>query len=95
MVRYLLASSIRIYQFAHLQYVAEIKGWAMFVSIQNYYKLIDQEKGMEIDRYCNMTGVRLIGISTFLSFSQRNRFAVSSIKQTVGPTGAEAQQTCT
>ena len=62
MVRYIGASSMWAYQFAHMQHIAETKGWTKFVSMQNHYNLIYREEEREMNRYCNMNGVGLIPV---------------------------------
>lgn len=43
-VRYIGASSMRTWQFALMNEVAEKKGWTKFVSMQNEYSLIYREE---------------------------------------------------
>jgi aryl-alcohol dehydrogenase-like predicted oxidoreductase len=62
MVRYIGASSMWTYQFAHMQHIAESKGWTKFVSMQNHYNLIYREEEREMNKYCNMNGVGLIPV---------------------------------
>ncbi|KAK9427501.1 NADP-dependent oxidoreductase domain-containing protein [Lipomyces doorenjongii] len=59
-VRYIGASSMWCYQFAMLQHVAERKGWAKFVLMQDQYNLLYREEEREMIPYCNFTGVGLI-----------------------------------
>ncbi|KAK9365038.1 NADP-dependent oxidoreductase domain-containing protein [Lipomyces kononenkoae] len=59
-VRYIGASSMRCYQFAMLQHVAEKNGWAKFVLMQDQYNLLYREEEREMIPYCNLTGVGLI-----------------------------------
>jgi 1-deoxyxylulose-5-phosphate synthase len=47
-VRYLGASSMWAWQFAKMQYVAQLHGWAKFVSMQNQYSLMQREEEREM-----------------------------------------------
>lgn len=47
-VRYIGASSMRTWQFAMLNEVAERRGWTKFVSMQNEYSLLYREEVIEI-----------------------------------------------
>lgn len=67
MVRYIGASSMWTFQFAHMQHIAEIKGWTKFVSMQNHYNLIYREEEREMNKYCNKNGVALIPWAPFAS----------------------------
>jgi aryl-alcohol dehydrogenase-like predicted oxidoreductase len=59
-VRYIGASSMKTYEFAQLQFVAEKNGWTKFISMQNQYNLIYREEEREMNAFCNETGVELI-----------------------------------
>ncbi|KAI0204628.1 aldo-keto reductase [Astrocystis sublimbata] len=59
MVHYIGASSMWTYEFAMMQHIAEKKGWAKFISMQNHYNLIYREEEREMIPYCKMTGVGL------------------------------------
>ncbi|KAK7452146.1 hypothetical protein VKT23_012251 [Stygiomarasmius scandens] len=59
-VRYLGASSMRAWQFAMLNEIAEKKGWTKFVSMQNEYSLLYREEEREMNAYCNYNGIGLI-----------------------------------
>ncbi|KAK9462696.1 NADP-dependent oxidoreductase domain-containing protein [Lipomyces oligophaga] len=59
-VRYIGASSMWAYEFAQLQHIAEKRGWAKFISMQNCYNLIYREEEREMNPFCNLTGVGLI-----------------------------------
>lgn len=43
-VRYIGASSMRAWQFAELNHVAEKNGWTKFISMQNEYSLLYREE---------------------------------------------------
>jgi aryl-alcohol dehydrogenase-like predicted oxidoreductase len=59
-VRYIGASSMRTWQFAHLNAVAEKNGWTKFVSMQNQYSLLYREEEREMIPYCKFNGIGLI-----------------------------------
>ena len=58
-VRYLGASSMYAYQFASMQYTAQINGWTRFVSMQNLYNLVWREEERDMNAFCHDTGVGL------------------------------------
>lgn len=62
-VRYIGASSMKAYQFAKLQFIAEKHNWTKFVSMQNQYSLIYREEEREMIPFCKETGVGLIPYS--------------------------------
>jgi len=55
--RYLGASSMHAYQFATMQHVAERNGWTKFVSMQNLYNLVWREEELQMNAFCQDTGV--------------------------------------
>lgn len=59
-VRYIGASSMRTWQFAMMNEVAEKKGWTRFVSMQNEYSLLYREEEREMIPYCRFNGIGLI-----------------------------------
>ena len=46
--RYIGASSMRAWQFAKLQHIAEMHGWTKFVSMQDQYSLLQREEEREM-----------------------------------------------
>jgi 1-deoxyxylulose-5-phosphate synthase len=46
--RYLWASSMRAWQFAKMQHVAEVNGWTKFVSMQDQYSVMHREEEREM-----------------------------------------------
>ncbi len=58
--RYIGASSMWAWQFAHMQHVAERHGWTKFVSMQNHYNLAYREEEREMIPLCRSQGVGLI-----------------------------------
>jgi aryl-alcohol dehydrogenase-like predicted oxidoreductase len=65
-VNYIGASSMWTYQLAMMQAVAERRGWTKFVSMQNHYNLLYREEEREMNKYCDLTGVGLIPVSSCL-----------------------------
>jgi aryl-alcohol dehydrogenase (NADP+) len=59
-VRYIGASSMFGYQFARSLYLADLKGWTRFISMQNHYNLIYREEEREMNKLCVEEGVGLI-----------------------------------
>jgi aryl-alcohol dehydrogenase-like predicted oxidoreductase len=56
-VRYIGASSMYTYQFLDMQHIADKRGWAKFISMQNYHNLIYREEEREMMPACKSTGV--------------------------------------
>ncbi|KAK9427610.1 hypothetical protein V1505DRAFT_284775, partial [Lipomyces doorenjongii] len=56
-VRYIGASCMWCFQ-----HVAEKKGWAKFVLMQDQYNLLYLEEKREMIPYCNLTGVGFLGV---------------------------------
>jgi aryl-alcohol dehydrogenase-like predicted oxidoreductase len=59
-VRYLGASSMWVWQFAQMQYVADLNGWTRFISMQDQYSLIMREEEREMHPFCVDQGVGVI-----------------------------------
>ncbi|MDH5505942.1 MAG: aldo/keto reductase [Anaerolineae bacterium] len=59
-VRYIGASSMYAWQFVKAQYLADLKGWTRFVSMQNHYNLVYREEEREMNPFCVDQGVGLI-----------------------------------
>ncbi|KAI5892497.1 Aldo/keto reductase [Schizophyllum commune H4-8] len=59
-VRYIGASSMRAWQFALLNEVAEKHNWTKFVSMQNEYSLLYREEEREMLAYCKYHGIGVI-----------------------------------
>ncbi|KAK1232577.1 hypothetical protein PQX77_004288 [Marasmius sp. AFHP31] len=66
-VRYIGASSMRTWQFAHLNEVASRNGWTRFVSMQNQYSLLYREEEREMLAYCKFHGIGVIPYSPLKS----------------------------
>jgi aryl-alcohol dehydrogenase (NADP+) len=58
--RYLGASSMFAWQFAKMLSVAERRGWARFVSMQNHYNLVYREEEREMIPLCRAEGIGII-----------------------------------
>jgi aryl-alcohol dehydrogenase-like predicted oxidoreductase len=50
--RYIGASSMYSWQFAQAQYIADLKGWTRFVSMQPHYNLVYREEEREMIPFC-------------------------------------------
>jgi aryl-alcohol dehydrogenase (NADP+) len=59
-VRYIGASSMFAYQFARSLYLADLRGWTRFVSMQNHYNLVYREEEREMNKLCVEEGIGLI-----------------------------------
>ncbi len=62
-VRYLGASSMYAWQFAKLQYAADLGGWTNFASMQNQYNLLRRQDEPELMAMCGDMGVGLVPYS--------------------------------
>ena len=58
--RYIGASSMWAWQFAKALYLADLNGWARFVSMQNHYNLLYREEEREMMKLCAAEGVGVI-----------------------------------
>ncbi|KAG0769133.1 hypothetical protein G6F17_003640 [Rhizopus arrhizus] len=56
-VRYIGASSMNAWEFQKLNSIAEKRGWAKFVSMQNLYNLVQREEEREMIPYCVDSGI--------------------------------------
>ena len=61
-VRYLGASTMYAWQFAKMNYVAQLHGWTPFVNMQCQYNLLYREEEREMLPYCRDQG---IAVTTF------------------------------
>ncbi|KAF5861695.1 hypothetical protein ETB97_012645 [Aspergillus alliaceus] len=62
-VRYIGASSMRAWEFQALNAIADKNGWHKFISIQDYYSLLNREEEREMFPYCRDAGVGIIPYS--------------------------------
>ncbi|HZS20785.1 MAG TPA: aldo/keto reductase, partial [Pseudonocardiaceae bacterium] len=58
--RYIGASSMHAWQFAKALYIADLHGWARFVSMQNHYNLLYREEEREMLPLCIDQGIGAI-----------------------------------
>jgi aryl-alcohol dehydrogenase-like predicted oxidoreductase len=56
-VRYIGASSMFAWQFSKALYTAQLHGWTRFVSMQNYYNLLNREEEREMLPLCADQGI--------------------------------------
>jgi len=66
-VRYIGASAMTAWQFQKLNNIAERRGWAKFVSMQNLYNLLFREEEREMIPYCLDAGIAGIPYSPLAS----------------------------
>ncbi|MCL2736249.1 MAG: aldo/keto reductase [Propionibacteriaceae bacterium] len=58
--RYIGASSMYAWQFAKMQYTADLGGWTRFISMQDQYSLLMREEEREMHPFCLDQGVGVI-----------------------------------
>ncbi len=58
--RYIGASSMFAWQFAKALYLADLRGWTRFVSMQNHYNLVYREEEREMMPLCRAEGIGVI-----------------------------------
>lgn len=59
-VRYIGASSMFAWQFAKSLYLADLRGWTRFVSMQNHYNLLNREEEREMLPLCAAEGIGVL-----------------------------------
>jgi len=59
-VRYIGASSMHAWQFAKSLYLADLRGWTRFVSMQNHYNLLYREEEREMVGLCLDQGIGML-----------------------------------
>src|SRR3972149_3888738 len=59
-VRYIGASSMYAWQFAKSLYLADLRGWTRFISMQNHYNLVYREEEREMIPLCHAEGIGVI-----------------------------------
>src|SRR5580692_5964090 len=59
-VRYLGASSMYAWQFAKALYLADVRGWTRFISMQPHYNLLYREEEREMLGLCKAEGIGVI-----------------------------------
>jgi aryl-alcohol dehydrogenase-like predicted oxidoreductase len=58
--RYVGASSMYAWQFCQSLYVAELRGWTKFISMQNHYNLLYREEEREMLPLCQQAGIGVL-----------------------------------
>jgi aryl-alcohol dehydrogenase (NADP+) len=58
--RYIGASSMYTWQFAKMQYTADINSWTRFISMQDHYNLLQREEEREMLPFCIDQGIGVI-----------------------------------
>jgi aryl-alcohol dehydrogenase (NADP+) len=58
--RYIGASSMWTWQFAKMQYTADLHGWTRFVSMQDQYNLIQREEEREMHPFAQDQGIGIL-----------------------------------
>ena len=58
--RYLGASSMWAWQFAKMQYTAQLHGWTRFISMQDHYNLLMREEEREMLPFCLDQGIGVL-----------------------------------
>jgi 1-deoxyxylulose-5-phosphate synthase len=58
--RYIGASSMYAWQFAKMQYTADLNGWTRFISMQPHYNLLYREEEREMLPFCLDQGIGVI-----------------------------------
>ena len=58
--RYVGASSMYAWQFCQSLYVAELRGWTRFISMQNHYNLLYREEEREMLPLCQQEGIGVL-----------------------------------
>ena len=58
--RYIGASSMYAWQFAQMQYTADLNGWTRFISMQDQYNLLMREEEREMLPFCLDQGIGVI-----------------------------------
>ncbi|TFK52685.1 Aldo keto reductase [Heliocybe sulcata] len=89
-VRYIGASSMRCWQFAMMNEVAEKKGWTKFVSMQDEYSLLYREevhipvpREREMHQYCNFNGIGIIPWAPLAAGDLARPFGASTTRKEV------------
>ena len=59
-VRYIGASSMYAWQFAKSLYLADLRGWTRFVTMQNHYNLLYREEEREMTGLCLDQGIGML-----------------------------------
>lgn len=85
--RYIGASSMYAWQLAKSLYLADLRGWTRFVSMQNHYNLVYREEEREMNPLCREEGLGLIPWSPLArGFLAGNRGKTAKADRKEGPT---------
>lgn len=80
-VRYIGASSMYAWQFVKSLYLADLRGWTRFISMQNHYNLVYREEEREMNPLCLDQGIGIIPYSPIArGFLAGNRQSVQEGK---------------
>jgi len=80
--RYIGIANAYAYQVAKMNALAEQRGWAKFISVQNHYNLIMREEEREMIPYCREDGIALTPYSALASGKLAKRPGETSKRQT-------------
>lgn len=86
-VRYLGASAMWAWQFAKMQYTAQLNGWTRFVSMQDEYNLIMREEEREMFGLLADQGVGSIPFSPLAKGRLARPWGTGSARSAVDPVG--------
>ncbi|TFK68102.1 Aldo keto reductase [Pluteus cervinus] len=82
-VRYLGASSMHTWQFAHLNHVAEKNGWTKFVVMEDEHSLLYREEEREVFGYCKYHDIGIIPYSPLSTGSLARPLGTDSLRSTL------------
>ena len=80
-VRYIGIANAYAYQVAKMNALAEKKGWAKFISVQNHYNLIMREEEREMFPYCHEENIAMTPYSALASGKLSKRPGETSKRQ--------------
>ena len=87
--RYIGASSMYAWQFAAMQYTADVGGWTRFVSMQDQYSLIMREEEREMHPFCADQGVGVLTWSPLARGRLAREFGADSDRLPLDEAGAK------
>ncbi|MCR2763049.1 aldo/keto reductase [Microbacterium sp. zg.B48] len=87
-VRAIGASSMHAWQFAKMQYTADVHGWTRFVSMQDQYNLLMREEEREMHPFCLDQGVGVIPWSPLARGRLTRDYGAHSPRLDLDATGA-------
>ena len=80
-VRYIGIANAYAYQVAKMNALAEKKGWAKFISVQNHYNLIMREEEREMFPFCREENIAMTPYSALASGKLAKRPGETSLRQ--------------